>query len=61
MTEKAAGLEKRVRELEMENRWLKSLITEKKGAVPEEDWRRLVAEGTSKADVKEEGNGDAGA
>ena len=31
MTERAAGLETRVRQLEMENRWLKGLITEKSG------------------------------
>jgi len=47
MTEKAAGLEKRVQELEMENRWLKGLITEKdgEGESIRERYSRFLANG----------------
>lgn len=46
MTEKARGLEKKVNELEMENRWLKGLITEKDGEGDiRERYAKFIAEG----------------
>jgi len=54
MTDKAGVLEKRVQELEMENRWLKGLITETNGAESiRERYARFIAENTDKKEKKE--------
>jgi len=54
MTDKADQLEKRVNELELENKWLKGLITEQSGGVEFGDlFAKYLAENQSKEDAKE--------
>jgi hypothetical protein len=49
MQDRANALEKRVQELEMENRWLKGLITEKNGGKSvSELWAKFIADGGEK-------------